>query len=557
MRAVTRVALAACALAALAPAQDDPWTSFATALAGDGTRLALRDLDGDARLDAVEVLPGGLRVRLQGEAGAFAGGDDVPTAAWPSDHMTWCFDDLDGDGAVEWLTLTAEGRVEARSASSGAFGEPRVVLESRCYLPHGINRMGFARDVDVDGRADLVLPGSGVYRIHLQQDDGTFADAIEIAFDVQVRYDVGDPRSLDSRFGQSVRVPWFRVEDVDGDGRDDLVSRTETRVDFHLARPDLAATPTWSLDLVELAQEIPERDGIDFDDLLSNLDLGVKYSIEELDGEAPRDLILQLGGTVKVYLGGSVRGVAESPDQVLKISGNLLHVLVRDTDGDDRPDLQLLRGDKVSLGRVLRWLVLPGALDFEFFTYRNEGGAFARKPTRRNTVSLKIPRLLTLMDRVEEIEDEIERQQAVPARRLDRDGSGGADDVVDYEQGALRFFDGCAPPEDEDKLRGFRDGDMEQAMRDLVLDDLDRMDDGDTKVIDVGDLDTWTYSPGAAMRKARQGREAALVVPTAFAEDAAVELAVVDLDGDGRGDVVAWAEREDGGYDVQLVVLRD
>lgn len=546
-----------CAASVVAAPQQDPWTSFTTTVPADGTRLALRDLDGDRRLDVVEVAPGGLRVRMQDASGAFDGATDLPRAAWPSDHMAWCLADLDGDGAVEWLTLSSEGRVEARGVTDGAFGEPRLVLESRCYLPHGVNRMGFARDVDVDGRPDLVLPGSGVYRIHLQQEDGAFADAIEIAFDVQVSYQVGDPRSLDSRFGQSMRVPWFRVDDVDGDGRDDLVSRTETRVDFHLARPELAATPTWSLDLVALAQEIPKREGIDFDNLLANIDLGVQYTIADLDGAAPRDLVLQLGGTVKVYLGGTTKGVEGSPDQVLKISGNLLHVLVRDTDGDDRPDLQLLRGDKVSLGRVLRWLVLPGALDFEFFTYRNEGGAFTRKPTRRNTVSLKIPRLLSLMDRVEEIEGEIERQHSVPARRLDRDGSGGENDVVDHEAGAIRFFDDCAPSDDEDKLRGFRDGDMEQAMRDLVLDDLDRMGDGETKVIDVGDLDTWTYSPGAAMRKARQGREAALVVPTNFAEGEQVSLAVVDLDGDGRGDVVAWAEGEDGGYDVQLVVLRD
>jgi VCBS repeat protein len=543
-------------LSAALPAQDAAaaWQELEVVIPADGTRLALRDVNGDGRRDMIKVAPEGFRVSMQQGDGSFQGGER-PTLEWPGSHLAWCLADLSGDDVIELVTLTASGEVISYSAGDSGFTEGRSVLKSQSYLPHGVNRMGFARDVDVDGRLDLVLPGSGKYRIHLQADDGSFADALEIAFDVDVQYEVGDPGSLDSSFSQSLRVPWFKIEDVDGDGTKDLVSRTEERVDFHLARPELSATPTWSLDLAELAKSIPKRDGIDLDNLLSNIDLGVRYTIEELDGQAPRDLVLQLGGTVKIYLGGSVRGTQEQPDQVLKISGNLLHVLVRDTDGDAQPDLQLLRGDKVSLGRVLRWLVLPGTLDFEFFTYANTTGAFSRKPTRRNTVSLKIPRLLSLLDEVEEIEDEIDRQQAVPARRIDLSGDGLRNDVVDIEDGKLVFFEGCAPSEDEDKLRGFRDGDMEQAMRDLVLDDLDRMDDGETKVIDIGDLDTWTYSPGAALRGSRQGKQPVLTIPAAFEAGTEPVIRVTDLDGDGGGDVVVWAQLEDESWVVKLFVL--
>lgn len=533
-------------------------------LDADDARLALRDIDGDGRRDAIVVESSGPRIALQGEDGGFAA--TSPRFAWPSDHLAWCLADLDGDGTIELVTVGADGVVRRFGCTAEGFDAGRVVLESVCYLPHGVNRMAFVRDVDGDGRMDLALPGSGEYRIHVQADDGSFADALRIAFEVDVATDVGDPKALDSRFGQTVRVPWFRIEDVDGDGRDDLVSRTEERVDFHLARPELDAKPTWSLDLAALGEELPKRGDVDFDDLLSNVDLGVQFDIEELDGVAPRDLVLQLGNTVKVYLGGSVGGIDRSPDQVLRISGNLLGVLVRDTDGDDRADLQMLRGDRISLGRVLRWLILPGALDFEFFTYRNEGGAFSRTPTRRNTVALKIPRLLTLFDKVEALEEEFERQRAVPAQRLDLAGDGANDDVVDVQDGELVFFANCAPPIDEDLLRGLRDGDVEKALRDLVLDDLDRMEDGETKVIDVGDLDTWTYSPGAALRAARQGREPVLRVPLELpvsaapsAEDDAASsepgIVAIDLDGDGRGDAVVWQPREEGGWSIRLVVV--
>ena len=58
-------------------------------------------------------------------------------------------------------------------------------------------------------------------------------------------------RRLSATFGQSVRVPWFRMEDVDGDGQQDLVSQMGERVSFHLARPEIDALPSWQLDLAE------------------------------------------------------------------------------------------------------------------------------------------------------------------------------------------------------------------------------------------------------------------------------------------------------------------
>jgi len=560
------------ALASLALAQEpEPGARLAQVhaieLAADADRIAVRDLDGDGRQDLVRVANGGLATALQDDAGGF--GEFGAAFAWPSETLAWCLADLDGDGGVELVVLDGEGVVRAHRIGDAGFDTGRIVLESVCYLPHGRSRTAFARDVDGDGRLDLVLPGSGRYLIHLQEDDGAFADALEIAFDVQVTTRVGDPDGLDGRFGQTVRVPWFELEDVDGDGTDDLVARTAERVDFHLARPTLDARPTWSLDLAALEAELPQGRDVDFDDLLSNIDLGVQYTLADVDGVAPRDLVVQLGSTVKVYLGGSVSGVEGDPDQVLRISGNLLYVLLRDADDDGRVDLQMLRGDRISIGRALRWLVLPGALDFDFFTYGNEGGAFSRKPTRRNTVQLKIPRLLTLADRVEELEEEFERQRKVPARRLDLDGDGAANDVVDLELGdgetgdgesgddggALLFFADCAPSADEDLLRGLRDGDLEQALADIALDDVDRLEDGGTKVIDVGDLDTWSYSPGAALRAAREGREPRLRVRLGLDGDGAPGIWAGDLDGDGTGDAIVWRRREGGGWSVRVVVL--
>jgi hypothetical protein len=478
---------------------------------------------------------------------------DFGLLSWPNLHLAWDLVDLTGNGLFEILTLHGDGRVTAQGVSAlGVFQEPRLLVESRSYLPRGVTRMRFARDVNGDGLADFVLPAAGIFRIYIQDDSGSFGEPMEIEYEARVEHEVGDPSQLDSVFGQEISIPFFTLEDVDGDERIDLVSKTRDRVDFHLASPDISATPTWSLNLLELESSLPKRDGVNLDDLMSNIDGGVRWSLENVDGVAPRDLVVQLGGTLRIYRGGSVTGLSRAPDQVLKVSGNLLMHFLRDAQGDDLPDLQLLRGERISLGRVLRWLILPGSLDFEFFTYVNEEGTFSRKPTRRNTISLKVPRLLSLMDDVEGIDELVVEQMAIPAKRADLDGDGAASDVVDIVDGEILYFPGIAPEEDL-ALRSLQRGELGELLDRFILDDVNRLEDGESQVIDLGNMMDWNFSPALALRKACQGEKPSLVVKGGF-DGIQPALRVLDLDGDGRDDVVAWVTIGDESNLLKLLV---
>lgn len=535
------------------PAPDAPPAS--TVLhrpAGDGL-LALRELDGDGRLDLVLLRPSGFGVRFQRDDGCFPADQDTQRP-WPAAHLAWDLVDLDRDRRFELVTLSGEGRVVAwRVGEDRELDEGTLLLESRSYLPLGVGQMRFARDIDGDSLADFVLPAGGTFRIHLQGPAGHWNEPIEIEYDAEVDYQVGDPSKLDGRFGQSLRIPWFSLEDVDGDGLGDLVSRTEECVDFHLARPELAATPTWSLDLAALEESGRRSADLDLDDLLSNIDLGVEWELADIDGRAPRDLLVQVGGTLKVWLGGSVTGTARSPDQVLKLSGNVLHFFTRDVQGDALPDLQLVRGEKVSLGRVLRWLILPGSLDFDLFTYRNEGGAFSRKPTKTNTVELEIPRLLSVLDDLEEFGDEIDLQRKIPATRAALDSDGVMDDVVDVQGGEVLFFADCALSVDE-RYESLEKGDVEAVVERFVLEDVDAMEDGETKTIDLGEVRGWSWSAGSVLRAACEGREPKLrlAAPTAEGD---FHVRALDLNSDGRDDVVLWVKLPDESFLVQLIVF--
>jgi hypothetical protein len=532
------------ALAASCPVDDGPVVSVLS-LPGDSSRLAVRDANGDSRLDLIQVDSEGFGYRFMLEDGSYPIDFDA-YLAWPASNLAWDISDLDGDGAHEVITLTAEGEVRSwKPGPSGEFGDGRLHISARSYLPNGINRMYFVRDVDGNGLADLALPAAGRFHIHLQEPGGGWKPSFELEYAADITYLMGDPDGLEGEFGQTLRIPWFEMDDIDGNGTIDLVSVSDERADFHLALPELSSTPSWSLDLMPASQGgARNRREFDLDDLLSNFDLGVRWQIQEIDGKAPRDLLVQEGRTIKVYHGGSVTGVSPSADQVLKVSGNLVQFLVHDVTGSKLPDLQLFRAEKIGVDRAIRWLVLPGNLEFELFTYENTDGMFSRKPTRRNTVALKIPRLLTLLEDLDGIETEFQRQSEIPARTLDLDGDGKSDDVLDITDQKIRFYRGCAPELDE-SLSILRAGSGGASMEEFLLEDFEQMPDGESKTIDLGGYADWSFYPWESIRESTRGIEPFSESPIS-PPGATYNIQVVDLTGNGRQDVVIWTRPAGG-----------
>lgn len=534
------------------------------ALAHDGSRLALRDLDGDGDLELLRVDRVGVAVRALGASGAYEAAEAL--LRWPGKRVSWDLLDLDGDGRIELVTVTDGKLVELRTwspgatpAEAGVWSEPTKLLEELCYLPWGVSRVGLARDVDGDGRKDLVLPGAGIFRIwrNLGPDpegDGRrlrFAAPIEVAFEPDVELELGDPERLSATFGQVVNVPWFRVEDMDGDGALDLVSETSDRVAFHLARPAITTQPTWVLDLAAL--RAGEERALDLDDLLAIVSGMAQWRVADLDGVPPNDLVLGAEGTFKVYLGGSVTGPRDSADQVLKASGNVLYFFLRDVLGDGKPDLQIARGERLSLAKLLRFLLLPGRIEFELFTYGNEGGVFDRTPTRRSTLALRVPRLLGFLDDVDKLSEELEKQWDIPARRIDWDGDGANDDVLDQRGGRLVVIRNCAPG--KQRWEDLPATDIDGLVERIILQDLDRAGDGGESVIDIGEIDRFAMAPGAALRELSEGHEP-VAEASLFGVTKERRFRGIDFDGDGRQDLLATGRDDDNVWRVQFFVRR-
>jgi hypothetical protein len=504
--------------------------------------LQMLDMDGDGALDFVRVSLSGVSVHLMRATGAYPAEPDV-VLDWDAGRIGWQLADIDSDGQFEVLVLSDARQLSVHRLTDGSLSEGAVLLENaRAALPRGIHRVPFARDIDEDGLADMVIPAPGGYRIYRMRDDGSLSAPIQLAVEVDVGHRLGNAERVDGRFRQSVRIPWFSLRDIDGDGLQDLVAESDDAVQFYLAQPEFAPEPTWTLDLeLETDRSRADAFGIDFDNLLGTIDDGLTWRVQDLDGVAPNDLVLHADGVFRVYLGGSIGNIDRTPDQLLKVSGNVMHYLLRDVTDDGRLELQVIRGPKISVGQVLRRLVIPGALDFDIYTYDNKAGAFSTHPSRRSRLRLEIPGLISLADR----EDEASDQEPAPARRLRLTVGGETSGIVDVVDGEFLVFADAVPdnlpPSIEDRIVSTRPDDL---LETFLLRDMDSMKDGSTRTITLEELMQMDFTSGDALRAATTGRQ------PAFSEQIGCldvkSLRVIDLDGNGLGDVTLTGKTEDG-----------
>ncbi len=527
------------------------------AIPTDGSRLALRDMDGDGVSELVWIHPKGVGVRFLRADGRFPETNDADLP-WPGADLAWDLADIDGDGAIEVVMLEESKRVRTwKLEREQGFDSGRVVIdEVEGRLPRGRRFMRFARDIDGDGRTDLVVPGAERYLVFVAPREGAWPKPLEVSFEASIGFDTGNPERLDARFGMDVSIPWFSIEDVDGDGRDDLVSETDAFVHFHLASPGLPSEPTWALDKLALSESRGKKAELDFDDLFASIEGRVDWRIADLDGVAPNDLLVQQGSTFKVYLGGSRTGNARAPDDLLKSSGHVLTFLLHDLDGDRLPELLMIRAEKVSLGRVVRWLVIPGSLDFDVFAYKNERTGFGKRPMSRVALSLKIPRLLSFMEELEGMSDEFEARLEMPTTVGVFDADGLSNDVVDLRGDQLVVFADCAPAERGRDWRDLDALDFDEVVEQFLLDELEGLEDGQVRDIDLRDIQKLDLSPADALRAACAGREPRFTHALAVTPEGAA-LQVVDVDGDGISDVVLIEEStQEGMRRIQILVTR-
>lgn len=432
--------LAGAALALGSGAPSDA-TEVTLTLEGPVLGIDLCDLDGDGAAEVVVAREDGLHVR------ALADHD----AAWwlvprgDSRTMAWC--SVRRSGAPDELYLLLDGGRVARVRGLG--GSPETVtIDEAVTLPAGVFPLLFAGELREPGRLDLVLPHRDGLRLHFEQagqpgqsgQSGLGEGAIRLLPGPKIRQrpqiDLRLPASeqLPATAKRTLRLPSFSWRDQNGDGHPDLsfVGRDLVQSFWSDAQGQLPEDATLEIDLAELREALDvDMSDLDTANLFRALEGVVTKELRDIDGDGITDLLLREGNKVAVYAGGPAGIDRSAARQVLKTSGNLLAAFTADEDRDGRLDLCMLRIAKLSLAEALVWIVVGGDLEFELFTYsQEEAFRFARQPTSVRELTIGIPPLRSVEQRMQEPARRLrERVRTIPIP-LDWDGDGQRDDAA-------------------------------------------------------------------------------------------------------------------------------
>lgn len=516
------------------PYQSLPFTLEAS------TRLQPADLDGDGLEDLLAGSGNRLAVYFQRTSGpAFDFSKPDTAVILPGTAIGWALDDMPGGrGGRRILALIEGSRVLSWALEDRQFTQPKTILEALSgSLPAGAHPINFVRDINGDARNDLLIPGFGEIGIYLQTAEGSYGDALQVRSRMLNYSRLAPIGDLSRHVGQRVRIPEMNIRDVNNDQRNDLIASSEESLDVFLADNNgrFPLNASFSVDLKSLQERVGQ---IDFDKVnhsnLSSL-LAYTYEIEmeDMDGDQIEDLLIREGSKVTIF-GGTPQGVTlDTPRQILKSSGNVLAVTLRDEDGDGLKDLWLMRIEDVSLANLFLWLAISGSVDVETFVYKNQGQRFASRPHRKVTLSVKFPSILKSVNLVNSaVEAEPGADTIVRATRAQLNGADSPWELAILGGNSLSVYTDV----------------IDEKVAQRFLGQADFRRDKDSYVYDLGQVLANPASSANRDLRRIQGRQPDLEISyqqqLTIADPSQAELLAWEMNGDGRDDFFVFTERD-------------
>jgi len=349
------------------------------------------------------------------------------------------FVDVANIGGRDRLILYERGRLswfDPDLAAQHLLVEVRSIYNAplRGKIPH----VDVTRDLNGDGRDDLVVPDFDGYSVFVQLSEGAFADPVKIGPSAEM--------------GMTVESqPWYQARpfhelDYNRDGRSDLVFWNEDhfkiyRQDEHGLFASVASTSTPAV-------------AFDTDGLYSisfaggnngeNNKQKVLHSLRDLNGDDVADLVtLSLeGGSLfgmqsayEVHFGQSiVDGVTVFPaeaDTAIRSDGIQFEMKQQDFDNDGQIDI-MVTSFEFGIATIIRALLMGSTtLDLEF--YRMEDSVYPDKPNVTRKITAEF--------------DFSTGEAFFPSVLItDLNGDGHADLLVQENREELRIFVGVPGP---------------------------------------------------------------------------------------------------------------
>ena len=433
----------------------------------EADQILAADLNNDGLKDLILVIENTIRVYFQSN-NEFDFDAGFINLELPGESVGWDIGTGYGKTREQSLIALIDGSdVFAWSIENQQFSEAKLVKSNlNGFLSKGVNRLHFSRDVNGDGRNDLIIPGAGVLNLYISNADDSYQTGISVLSDVRLRTRL-NPRRLERQTGQSMRIPLMDLRDVNGDGFDDLVSQTDKKLDVFIAMGTsenyFPQAPSYSLDIAAIEERLGEFDidNLAFSNLTGVLALTQEEILDDVNADGIEDLLLREAGKVSLF-GGTANGMnMEQPRQILRSGGNVLSTFLFDENEDGLKDLWLWRVETVSVGDIFLWLALSGNISVEAFIYLNDGERFGRRPNRKITVNLKFPSVIRLATTVMNIANEareLENNEPIPTGTADLDANFDNQDLLVLINNNLEIFLNSIEPEvDTDLFLGALD----------------------------------------------------------------------------------------------------
>lgn len=511
---------------------------------------AVRDLDGDGRTEVVTVAPDGA-VRVYGLRDGRMQSLGEPFSLARPEASAMALADLDEDGDVDLVVLGTDGLGFHALGDGPAFAPEAASLSSAARLGFRTGEpvfVDFLVDLNVDGRADLLVPRGEVCELWLREGEPA---AMSFALSQSLPVDFGHSMrsrsdALTASLVNRIRVPSLDIVDVNGDGRPDLrVEEGQRRRFFLQDAAGAFATDPVEVDLGIFVDTTPR----------ASVQLGrtavltdkQQYQSGDLDGDGVVDHVIAHRRKVWSFL-GTGDGPQFTDATTRMVAEDVSGLLLMRVDEDPRDDLLVFKIELPSAGDLVVGLVSSLDVPIRVLGYRtDEDGRFENRATWSRELTLRAPSILGLL---REAEDLVRRFTEVLAKFRwsavgDIDGDGAEDLALIGEDGAaLELFLKPAGSGDVDRA-------AERWLRDLLFEnpdtvfDLDRLLDLVAQVFD-------TRTASMTGEREPDARATLALVEGRFLRD----FEAIDLDGDGRAEIVALEADEAEPRRITCRVLR-